>query len=150
MVRAARPEDAVGMAEIERRVSPGPWSLSQFISACRSDILRVLICSCEDSDLAGFAVFSAVLEEATLMNIAVHPQKQGLGLGRALLESVLENLSGENCDRLLLEVRASNIPAITLYRKQGFVEDGLRKNYYPGPMGREDAVLMSLKLGVQP
>ncbi|MCZ6831549.1 MAG: hypothetical protein O7F73_18545, partial [Gammaproteobacteria bacterium] len=50
--------------------------------------------------------------------------------------------------RCLLEVRCSNGGAIALYRKHGFTEDGVRKNYYPTDGGREDALLMSLNLTV--
>jgi ribosomal-protein-alanine N-acetyltransferase len=45
--------------------------------------------------------------------------------------------------RMLLEVRASNLPALHLYRSEGFTEDGVRKGYYPASGGREDAILMS-------
>ncbi len=96
--------------------------------------------------VCGFAVLQTALDEATLLNIVVKPAAQGMGLGSKLLEALVQLASDGCVNRLLLEVRRSNSRAIALYRKYGFLDDGIRKHYYPTATGREDALLMSLEL----
>ena len=95
----------------------------------------------EDGALLGYAVLSTVLDEGNLDNIAVAPEARRRGVADALL-SVVTGFGREHLSRLMLEVRASNAPAIALYEKYGFAAVGRRKNYYDAP--REDAVLMTL------
>lgn len=146
LIRGAQPSDAVRLTDIERLVAFSPWSLSQFISACRSDRDQVRVACDDEGRAVGFAIFSEVLGEASLLNIAVHPEWQRQGVGLLLLEAVLDELRRGGAQRIVLEVRASNASAIALYRRLGFDNDGLRKKYYPAAEGREDAVLMSLEL----
>ena len=86
-------------------------------------------------------MLSTVLDEGNLDNIAVAPAYRRQGVADALL-SVVTGFGREHLSRLMLEVRASNAPAIALYEKYGFAAVGRRKNYYDAP--REDAVLMTL------
>lgn len=95
---------------------------------------------------AGFAVVTRVAGEAELLDLAVHPDHQGLGLGRQLLKHVLELARSGACERIFLEVRRSNDRAIQLYETMGFCEVGVRKNYYPSGKGREDALLYCQEL----
>jgi ribosomal-protein-alanine N-acetyltransferase len=144
-VRPGLPEDAVLLCELERAVTDHPWSLAQMITACRSDRERVLVMEAGGCVLA-YAVYHVVLDEATLLNIVVAKAAQGRGTGRQLLDALLILLRGATVCRLLLEVRQSNLSALTLYRRMGFIEDGVRRNYYPAASGRENAILMSLNL----
>ena len=134
------------MRAIEELTAAAPWSLSQFLSVCRSERERVLVAETGEG-LAGFAVCSQVLDEGSLLTIAVAPRFQRRGLGGELLDAVIAALvrSGASC--CLLEVRRGNAAAIALYRQRGFVEDGLRRDYYPAAQGREDALLMSVRWG---
>ena len=93
--------------------------------------------------ISAFALFSRVLDEATLHSIGVDPKLQGRGLGRRLLTAMLAQVGRVGASRCLLEVRESNAAARSLYNGLGFSLDGVRKNYYPTPKGREDALLMS-------
>jgi ribosomal-protein-alanine N-acetyltransferase len=136
----------VRIADIERRVALAPWSLAQVLSSCRSDTQQVWVLESDSGTLAGFAISQLVAAEASLLNIAVLPGYRGRQLGAALLRTVLDAARDMAAERCLLEVRCSNDRAIALYRRLGFVEDGVRKNYYPTESGREDALLMSLKL----
>ncbi|HES76840.1 MAG TPA: GNAT family N-acetyltransferase, partial [bacterium] len=70
----------------------------------------------------------------------------GQGIGRGMLTWVMQQCTARAMQRILLEVRASNTPALGLYRALGFQQDGVRKGYYPASGGREDAVLMSRAL----
>ncbi len=96
--------------------------------------------------LQGFALFSVVLDEATVLNIAVHPDLRRQGLGRHLLQVAMGCMREAGAQRCLLEVRESNSSARRLYENTGFQADGVRRNYYPDGPGREDAVLLSRRL----
>jgi ribosomal protein S18 acetylase RimI-like enzyme len=76
-------------------------------------------------------VVQFVVDEASLLNIAVEPTQQKQGIGRLLLDEVLAQASAKKATTVFLEVRASNQRAIQMYQQAGFNEMGLRKNYYP-------------------
>ncbi|MGM0562938.1 MAG: ribosomal protein S18-alanine N-acetyltransferase [Pseudomonadota bacterium] len=106
-------------------------------------LMPALLCG---EELLGYAVYSLVACEAHLLNITVAPEYKGRGLGRCLLDAIVEDCRGLGAEVLFLEVRPSNRPAIALYEHTGFVEIGIRKDYYPGHDDREDARVMALKL----
>ena len=147
--RPAAPGDAPALAALDSLVNPGPWSERLFRDACAAQSAagaeRALVVFA-DAQALGFVVYSRVLDEACIHNIAVHPSRQGRGLGRRLLDAALRQVVGEGAARCYLEVRASNEAARALYEKRGFRIDGLRRNYYTTAAGREDALLMSLPL----
>lgn len=102
--------------------------------------------------LAGFVVVARGPFEAEIEAITVHAELRGQGIGQLLLQGALARAGDwhreRGLERLLLEVRAGNLPARALYARAGFCEDGIRKRYYPAADGaREDAVLMSCPLG---
>ena len=147
LIRQAREADAGQLALIDRLTSATPRSQAQFAINCDSPAEagrgeRALVLETDDG-IGGFSLFSQVLDEATLLAIAIHPEQQGRGLGRHLLEGVLAKMRGNGAARCLLEVRQSNAPARALYTGNGFAVEGVRRNYYPVPDGREDALLMS-------
>lgn len=130
------------VAELERVCFPAdPWSEALYRAAQDNPAMAVLLALGEDGALLGYAVLSTVLDEGNLDNIAVAPAYRRQGVADALL-SVVTGFGREHLSRLMLEVRASNAPAIALYEKYGFAAVGRRKNYYDAP--REDAVLMTL------
>ncbi len=100
-------------------------------------------------ELIGYASVARLPFEAELQAILVAESYRRQGVARCLLEAVIAQARDWERERLLLEVRAGNVAALTLYRRLGFVQDGRRRGYYPhGEAGasREDAVLMSLPL----
>lgn len=132
------------VAALEKRCFPAdPWSENVFRQALDSPDTAILLAEGEDGALLGYAVLYTVLDEGNLDNIAVAPEFRRQGVGDALL-SALAGYAREHLARLMLEVRASNAPALTLYRKYGFAEVGRRKNYYDNP--REDAILMTWEI----
>ena len=132
------------VAALEKRCFPNdPWSEGVFRSALDNPDTAVLLAEGEDGTLLGYAVLYTVLDEGNLDNIAVAPEFRRQGVADALL-STLTGFARGHLARLFLEVRASNAPALTLYRKYGFAEVGRRKNYYEHP--REDAILMTWEL----
>jgi ribosomal-protein-alanine N-acetyltransferase len=92
------------------------------------------------------AVMSIAIGEAHLLNICVRPDRQGCGIGRRLLNRMLRIARERQADTMFLEVRASNLAARGLYESEGFGEIGLRRDYYPSHVGREDAVVYAKAL----
>ncbi len=130
---------------IEKRAHAFPWSeqtLATNQERYRNYQLSV------DGEMAAFAITQVVLDEATLFNIAVDPAYQRRGLGRVLLEHVIDEVEKLGVVTLWLEVRASNVAAIALYESVGFNEATIRRNYYPTTDGREDAIIMALPISM--
>lgn len=151
VVHRAQPGDAAALALLDKLVNPSPWSENQFAGACAEtpDGAHSALVVRDDERLLGFVVYSHVLDEASIHNIAVHPSARGRGLGQALLATALAEAARGGALRCYLEVRASNSAARRLYEKLGFQLDGVRRNYYSTAVGREDALLMSLRLAGQ-
>jgi len=152
-IRRAGPDDISVLVALDAMVSASPWQAVHFLSACRegesADGPRAeefaLVVEVE-GEVAGFVVTSVVLDEASILNIAVQPSLQRRGLALALLHAAQTAIRESGGRRCLLEVRQSNKAARHLYEKCGFRVDGIRRNYYPAPSGREDALLMSVQL----
>jgi ribosomal-protein-alanine N-acetyltransferase len=81
-----------------------------------------------------------VLDEGSVTNIAVHPAYRRLGLGREVTRALLRFAKEKGVTDVFLEVRESNLPAISLYRSEGFIPCGVRKNFYRHPV--ESAIQM--------
>ena len=96
--------------------------------------------------IIAYALVQHVLDEAHLLNICVHPAEQGKGLGRQLLNAVIDAVSLRGSNLMVLEVRRSNRRAQELYLSAGFNEMSVRRGYYPAVQGREDAVMMGMTL----
>lgn len=144
-------EDIPAVQLLENRAHSHPWSDDTLQSLFASPFVRTWML--EDSSnrqALGFAVIQVVVDEASLLNIAIAPEQQGKGYGALLLQAVISEItSSHKLHSVFLEVRAGNKPALALYERCGFVETGLRKNYYPAANGkREDAVMMAMPLGL--
>jgi [ribosomal protein S18]-alanine N-acetyltransferase len=98
----------------------------------------------DKNKVVGFLVARAVVAEAEILNLCVVPEKRRTGLAEALLTTAVAELRRTRVDRLFLEVRESNTPAITFYEKHNFRETGRRPGYYRDP--DEAAVLMMKEL----
>lgn len=130
------------VAQIESAAAVVPWPLSQFRDCLNGDRHEGFILE-ENSKIIGFSIFSLVMDEASLLNIAIGPQWQGRGYGRLLLETGLQAVRERGASVCFLEVRVSNARAQRLYASLGFKVVGGRKDYYPAKQGREDALVMS-------
>lgn len=142
--RPMQEADVRTVLEIERRAYKYHWTEGIF-----RDCLRVGY-GCWVMELngaiIGYGVLSLVVGEAHLLNICIAPEWQGKGYGSQLLEHFMELARERSASQMLLEVRPSNTPALSLYRKRGFNEVGLRKAYYPSEKGREDALILAIDL----
>jgi ribosomal-protein-alanine N-acetyltransferase len=148
--------DLLGVLAVENVAYPYPWTEGIF-----RDCLRVgyhclvaepapgtvpWLARAAPVPLVGHAVMSAAVGECHLLNLCVHPDWQGRGLGRRMLLRLFSIGRANNADTAFLEVRASNRRAIALYEAEGFCEVGLRRGYYPAGDRREDAVVMARPL----
>tara|TARA_B110000285_G_scaffold182353_1_gene206069 strand:- start:209 stop:625 length:417 start_codon:yes stop_codon:yes gene_type:complete len=134
--------DVADVTQIEQKATPHPWRESQFIDSYEKHHCLALTL---DSYVIGYAIYSIVVDEAEILNVAIHPEHQNKGRGRYLLEHLIAIVS-ENAQRFFLEVRVSNASAIYVYENIGFVEVCQRKNYYQTALTSEDALLMAMEL----
>ena len=137
-------QDLPAIMAIERRAYEFPWTAGIF-----SDCLRVGYTAWgleEFATLRAYCITSIAAGEAHILNLCVDPSYQGLGLGGRLLGRMLDLARKRQVERVVLEVRPSNEQAMALYRRHGFSKIGERRGYYPAQGGREDAVVMSLRL----
>jgi len=142
--RVMHEDDMPHIIAIEKKAHSHPWTIGIF-----RDCLRVgYLCQILEQDgiILGYGVMSEAVGEAHILNVCVHPDSQGEGLGRLLVEHLLSAARRMKAEMMLLEVRPSNRSAIGLYHDMGFSEVGCRKNYYPSKNGREDALIMALNL----
>ena len=131
--------------EIEERAYPWPWTIGMFRDSLNSGYLcHVLV---DAGQLLGYTIIYAAVGECHILNICVEPEKQGKGIGRMLLRHALECAIDHGAEQAFLEVRPSNAPAINLYESMGFIQVGVRKEYYPAGEQREDALVYQLDLG---
>lgn len=130
------------IAALEKRCFSDPWSENALREELFNDTASFLAAVAEDGTVVGYAGLHCVLDEGYIANIAVAPEYRRQGVAGELL-GVFLRFGRANLGFLTLEVRASNEPAISLYRKFGFREAGRRKNYYTAP--QEDAILMTVE-----
>ena len=132
------------VAVIERAVFTDPWSRRSFDELLAQPQVRGLAVDGDDGRVAGYAMFSLVLGEGEILNLAVHPAARRRGLATSLLDATLEQLRAAGATTVFLEVRQSNRAAIQLYARAGFQSVSLRRAYYRNPT--EHAVTMALEL----
>lgn len=142
-VRTLNASDLTSVLAIETAAHSHPWNQPRVEQALEK-YQGFGLCD-ESGDLLGFAFVMTVAGEAELLDFVVDPKQQGQGLGYLFVEWLVQNIAESN-ERFYLEVRVSNKPAICIYENVGFVEVGLRPNYYPADNGREDALLMAMEL----
>ncbi len=142
------PADLDRVLEIAASLKEAPhWPRSVYLAALdRQAAPRRIALVAEHSAgvLAGFAVASLLPPEAELESIAVAPELQRRGLGLELFRGLLDAFRSAGITDVLLDVRASNLPALGLYRVLGFADAGRRIRYYHDPV--EDAILLRLGL----
>ena len=133
VVRRAGPDDALLLSDLESEAFPDPWRaahLAELAAGTGGGVTTEVLRADVDGDLAGHAVLSVVFEVAELQRIAVARAYQRTGVGRLLLDAVRERAVAAGAERLLLEVREDNLPALRLYASAGFVEIDRRARYY--------------------
>lgn len=129
-----------GAAAVEQACFSLPWSEAGLLSELEKEGARCFAAVDSDGEVVGWAGLESICGEGSVTNIAVLPGFRRRGTGEALTRALLTASDELLLDRLLLEVRLSNAPAIALYEKLGFVPLGVRPGFYEAP--REDALIM--------
>jgi ribosomal-protein-alanine N-acetyltransferase len=133
---------------IERLSFGEPWLEQSILSDLRLEYSDYIVCE-SDGLIIGYAGLHRILNEVHITNIAVHPSVRRRGVGRVALEELIRRAGARGVKDFTLEVRDGDAAAIRFYERQGFVSEGVRKDYYPGDGGgREDARLMWLRGGL--
>ena len=141
-VRRATIEDAKEIFAIEMDCFSVPWSLDS-IEAELINQEKKLYYVIEDTEgVVGYAGAWLVYDEGQITNIAIRPSARRQGFGATLTRALIEECFTRGMHEIFLEVRISNLSALSLYRQLGFTVKGMRKNYYSEP--KEDAYIMSL------
>lgn len=138
-VRAMEVSDIAEVAEIERRSFSVPWSDNAFRESLQlSHAIFLVICF--GKKIAGYGGMYKVFHEGDIINIAVHPDFRGQGMGRRLLEELEREAVRQEIADITLEVRESNKAAIGLYESLGYIREGIRRDFYNEP--KENAIIM--------
>jgi len=139
-----READLAEVMAIENRIYAHPWTRGNFADSLRAGY------ACRtwriDGTLVGYFVLAAGAGEAHLLNLSVADASQRRGHGTALLNEVVRLAREQGAERVFLEVRPSNTGAQRLYARYGFRCVATRRGYYPARQGREDALVLQLKL----
>jgi [ribosomal protein S18]-alanine N-acetyltransferase len=149
-IRAMAVEDLDQVMAISASFREAPqWPRSAYMSAIApaAGPWRVALVAEADGEVIGFVTGSLVALQAELESIAVDRAVHRRGIGAALLESLIREAASAGAEEILLEVRVSNLRALQLYGRAGFVEVGRRRGYYLDPA--EDAILMRYQIRSQ-
>ena len=134
-------ENSASVAEIEKLCFSHPWSEATVSSEIKSGFSDFFGAFSED-ELAGYIGGRTICGETEIFNVAVAPKFRRKGMADALIKKFIEAVREKETQVIFLEVRTSNLGAINLYEKNGFVFCGIRKDYYTDP--KENAILMRL------
>lgn len=156
LIREMKLEDIPQVVEIEKACFSVPWSEKSFEdSICRKDTIfliseemqetlspenKIICIDHSNPVITGYIGMYFSFEEANVTNVAVHPSYWKSGYGKELVSAAISKAKQKQIEKIFLEVRVSNEPAISLYQKKGFENLGIRKNFYDHP--KEDAYIM--------
>ncbi len=141
-IRRMLPADIDAVLAVEQQAFSTPWSRAAFEEEVSGNDLAHYQVLETDGRVVGYAGFWLVFDEAHVTNIAILPEYHGQGLGTLLLENMILVAKVLGAGSMTLEVRPSNTAARRLYSRRGFVERGIRPNYYAEL--NEDAIIMWL------
>ena len=136
---AATGADAAAIASLEALLFSDAWSEASVRSALSSPFTAALV-AYVGGVCVGYLLSSLLSPEGELLRIGVHPSHRRCGMGASLMEGFFAEAKKRECTQLFLEVRADNEGAIALYRRYGFLDNGIRRGYYKNPSA--DALLM--------
>jgi len=140
IIREIIEDDIDQILEIEKESFSTPWSRNSFLTEIQKNLLAKYIVAELDNNILGYGGLWLILNEGHITNIAVKKAHRGKGIGEQLIQGLINYCVDNNIDNMTLEVRKSNIVAQNLYKKYGFIDYGIRPNYYSDD--GEDAIVM--------
>lgn len=138
-IRRMAESDLEIISSIERDVFTDPWSLNAFKTDLNNDMALPMVAEFENK-IVGYSNIYIVAGKAQIANFAVAPGFRNRGVGRLLMNEIVDRAEEKKCRVIFLEVRESNTPALELYKSYGFHASGQRKDYYSKP--QESAIIM--------
>lgn len=139
IIRKIQKCDIPQIAKIEQDCFSQCWSENAIMQSLDIDN-NIMLCAASNDTVCGYIFADFVLDEVNLNRIAVDIDYRRKGIAAELLKALFDN-TADFAQKVMLEVRKSNIAAISLYERNGFETVGMRKNFYQAPL--EDAVLMT-------
>lgn len=144
LFREATVADLKSIMRIENAAFTVPWTEAAFRNEFIINQYAYYLLATYKEEVVGYAGVWLVLDEGHITNIAIHPDYQGNHYGEALFRKMIQVAKDRSVVRMTLEVRVSNNIAQGLYKKLGFQDGAIRKNYYPDT--KEDALVMWVDL----
>lgn len=142
ILRALQRKDVAKIVEAEKRCFSDPWDERAFFAELDNPFCHCILAE-EGGQVCGYACLIVLFEDAEIGNIAVDLPYRGRKIGQLLLDAMHERAKACGAKRSLLEVRVHNLPAISLYEKNGYERYGVRAKYYEDG---EDAFVMKKTL----
>ena len=140
-IRAIREADVTQIHAIETMCFAMPWSEESILHDVRENVVaRWLVLDDGEGRVLAYAGMWLVIDEAHVLNVAVHPDVRRRGYGRRIFEALMALAQESGMGMITLEVRRSNLAAQNLYHACGMLDVGYRKRYYED--NREDALIM--------
>jgi [ribosomal protein S18]-alanine N-acetyltransferase len=144
-LRVMNEADVPAVVALEAAAYQFPWSEGIFRDCLRVGYLcRVVVIA---GEVCGYGIMSMGAGEAHILNLCVRADLRSRGIGRKVLDYLLERARLGGMLEAFLEVRPTNVAAIRLYQAAGFEQVGIRRGYYQAVGGREDAAVLKLELG---
>ena len=140
LVRAMTTDDLDGVMAVEQEAFPAPWSRSAFAEELEKNRLARYLVALDGETIVGYAGTWLVINEAHVTKVAVSARHRRQGIGRLLMCRLMALALENGMESRTLEVRVSNAAARNLYQQLGFVEAGIRRNYYTET--KEDALIL--------
>lgn len=142
LIREMKEADLAEVCRIEQEIFSDPWSYEDFEDSYQSENNTYLIAEI-DGKIAGYCGYWGIADEGYIYNVAVREDYRRNQIGYKMLAELISHAKDRGITALTLEVRQSNEAARSLYERLGFVNAGIRKDFYTKP--KEDAVIMWLK-----
>lgn len=139
-IREMNKDDIDDVLEVEKTSFSTPWSKDSFIKEITENKLAKYIIAEVDEKIVGYGGMWLILDEAHITNVAVSNEFRNRGIGQKIIDGLIDICRKLMINRITLEVRKSNNPAIKLYKNNGFIEIGIRPGYYADT--KEDAIIM--------
>ncbi len=139
VIREMQIEDIEAVEAVDKACFSVPWQQTAFLSFLMREGTVFLVAE-EDNEIIGYLGIATAYDESDVLKIVVSQEHRRKGAAGALLENAFDKIRAMGVKKNYLEVRVSNAPAISLYRKYGYTDVGIRRNYYTKPV--EDALVM--------
>lgn len=138
-IEEMKEEDVLPISQIEAETFSMPWSAKDFLEMVEADYAHYYVAK-KNGVPIGCCGVRDIVGEGEITNVVVEKNQRGNGIGRALMEHMLQKAGERGIKTFTLEVRVSNQPAIHLYETLGFKSEGIRPDFYEKP--NEDALIM--------